>query len=266
MIDAAGMATTAVVSWLAFEAFMALPADTGTSPWSRFAGSGQVEPRSAGAMAMGARSDKRPESMPPLGQFDFGVSESNAPGEDLSGIPLEAEPEPEAHYDSLRELEAAFDAKYRPPPACTSWSSAAQMANCGNHRIRSRQAFIASGGKTLPGITDFQAPRTEGIGNSQASSGIDARAFDTWTTAPQAPAEGSDDGRREAGAGDYWEDPWPQGLPQGDSLPTVRRQSPENRNGTQFSDPQDWRRTWLQREDNPDADWRQEWLRNGTED
>jgi hypothetical protein len=53
-------------------------------------------------------------------------------------------------YKSLKELEAAFEDKYVPPPECYAWESNAKMVKCGNHRIRARRAFIDSGGEVTP--------------------------------------------------------------------------------------------------------------------
>ncbi len=53
-------------------------------------------------------------------------------------------------FRSVRELDAAFDAFYMPPPGCADPSSQADMVACANHRIRAREGYMAADTSTEP--------------------------------------------------------------------------------------------------------------------
>jgi restriction system protein len=139
--DAIGMLLAAGLLWAIYQWFVMLPAAPAGTPWSLL-GTGvdadqlarrlkDFKPQTPGAeVAQGKR---------PLGQFQFGP-----PGRIAD---LQSQIPGQRPYGSLRELEAAFEARYVPPPECYAWESNSQMVKCGNHRIRTRREFIASGGE-----------------------------------------------------------------------------------------------------------------------
>ena len=130
--------------WNTYEWFVQLPEAPTDWPWSllgRGSDSGLLARRLEG-IELSESGARLQEDDRPLGQFQFGP-----PGRIADLKPLVPGP---GSYGSLRELEAAFEAKYVPPPECYTWESNNQMVRCGNHRIRARRAFIASGGEETP--------------------------------------------------------------------------------------------------------------------
>jgi restriction system protein len=139
-----GMLLAIVVMWSACGWFLQLPDAPADGPWSLL-GAGRESDRMARlteGVGQSASGGQVPDGQRPLGQFQFGP-----PGR-ISDLPSRIRNQ--GSYGSLRELEAAFDAKYVPPPECYAWESNYQMVKCGNHRIRTRRAFIASGGEETP--------------------------------------------------------------------------------------------------------------------
>ncbi|MEA3277008.1 MAG: hypothetical protein U9Q81_17325 [Pseudomonadota bacterium] len=163
--DAAGILIALTTIFVAYRWFSDLPEKPADSPWALL-GSGRsdaggdhpangLKGTTPGASDVGAAGTE-----PPLGQFDFGPDD----------LPVSAADERPAsqqtveRHRSIHELEAAFDARYVPPPECYDWGSTARMATCGNHRIRARRAFIDSGGRLTPamfGSTALPQPETE---------------------------------------------------------------------------------------------------------
>jgi len=124
--------------------FLQLPKTSTYFPWSLLGAGGgsDVSVRRLGGIERSASNGRIPDGERPLGQFQFGP-----PGRIAE---LKSRIRTQGAYGSLQELEAAFDSKYVPPPECYAWESNSQMVKCGNHRIRARQAFIASGGEETP--------------------------------------------------------------------------------------------------------------------
>jgi hypothetical protein len=156
VLDLVGIALVSAGIWAGFQWFQSLPQQPDASPWALLgSGTGEI-----GRDAIGARPSPPDRDQRPLGQINYGGSWENRTPSPPVALPAE---EPVVEYRSIRELEAAFDSKYVPPPECYRWETTAEMAKCGNHRLRARRAFIESGGKITPemlgAIGTFEAYR-----------------------------------------------------------------------------------------------------------
>lgn len=154
IVDAVGVLIALAILWGAYDWFSTLPDAPTDTPWALLGASHDSE-----ALARRMQGIDRPppgarakEGERPLGQLQFGPSGLIAD--------LEAKAREKEGYNSLRELETAFDDKYVPPPECYAWESSDQMVKCGNHRIRARRDFIASGGEvTAAMLGSWEEPR-----------------------------------------------------------------------------------------------------------
>jgi hypothetical protein len=147
-----GMLLALALIWAVVLWFVRLPDEPDRAPWSLL-GSGRDEAKASGTQtSVAAASDPRGSDVEtrPLGRFDFGPPVLEILRERWHSTVWDrvAAPPPVVEYGSVHDLEAAFNADYVPPPECYHWSSTAQMAACGNHRMRARQAYIESNGRT----------------------------------------------------------------------------------------------------------------------
>jgi hypothetical protein len=268
--DAFGMLVAVAFLWSIYAWFLQLPDSPSATPWDllgsgsdsvvlarRLQGLGRT--RSAAEILKGER---------PLGQYQFGpppiffiLPDPNMPAPEIRHLSQEPE-EPVEVYHSLQELEAAFDAKYVPPPECFANGSSNLFVKCGNHRIRARRTFIANGGKITPTLLgSWEDPR---------AVLVEVRPQD-WRQSDPIEWEREDN----QGASRPWDEE--------DSLETDRYLHPEETSEpTRFEQQediaQDARRGWQldQRQESwldpprvqagksePELqrDWRQEWLR-----
>ena len=154
IVDAIGMLIASGILWGVYDWFSTLPDAPTDTPWALL-GAGhdsEVLARRMQGIDRPAPSARAKEGDRPLGQLQFGPSGRIAD--------LEAKAREKAGYNSLRDLETAFDDKYVPPPECYAWESNDQMVKCGNHRIRARRDFIASGGEvTAAMLGSWEEPR-----------------------------------------------------------------------------------------------------------
>lgn len=139
-------------------------------------------------------------------------------------------------YDSLRELEAAFDVKYVPPPECYGGDSPGLLVRCGNHRIRARRAFVASGG-VVSGMV---------LGSWDEPARIPSGEWRRWGSDGEARPEASARWDEAEGAWDYSDE----------VVQDVRQdaQTPSAPDG-------DWRRAWIEPARDSQQDWRDKWSR-----
>jgi len=148
--DLLGVLVTLGILWGLYEWFLQLPPDPEGSPWALLGAQSdsQALMRRLHGLENAQATAKMLAGDRPLGQYRFGPP----PGFLAMAkpeIPVQTT-EPVEVYHSLRELEEAFDAKYVPPPECYAYGSDSFLVKCGNHRIRARRDFIASGGKVTP--------------------------------------------------------------------------------------------------------------------
>ncbi|MGA7981932.1 MAG: hypothetical protein WCA32_17130 [Chromatiaceae bacterium] len=148
VLDAAGVLLALGLAWFGFQWLAALPDKPADSPWALLGSARTAEGPAAGGSKADAGGSKRDaaDSERPLGQFKFGPT--YVP--DTTDEPMQASKGGDTPADSkltIRELEAAFNATYIPPPDCNDWASKAQMVSCGNHRMRALREFVHSGGK-----------------------------------------------------------------------------------------------------------------------
>lgn len=148
--DFAGILAVSAGIWAGYQWFESLPTRPDASPWDLL-GTGRIDAAPDETQALeNTDAALRIAALPgggqkPLGQFNFGGSWEEAASN--ARKPASDEPEPVVEYRSITELEAAFNAKYVPPPECYDWDTNDQMVRCGNHRMRARRAFIESGGR-----------------------------------------------------------------------------------------------------------------------
>lgn len=152
LVDATGMLLAFGALWLVYEWFVDLPDAPANTPWALMGAGGDsavLARRLEGLQLPGAGAGAVDR---PLGQFQFGPAGTIAE--------MEAAAASRNGYQNLRELESAFDEKYVPPPECYAWESNDQMVRCGNHRIRARRDFVASGGEVSPAMLgSWEEPR-----------------------------------------------------------------------------------------------------------
>lgn len=249
--DAVGILIALAIIFAAYRWFSDLPKQPADSPWALL-GSGRsdagVDHATNGKKGTTptASQDLTVEADPPLGQFDFGP-------DDLPVSFTDEKPSPRENverYRSIQELEAAFDAKYVSPPECYQWGSSAQMASCGNHRIRARRAFIESGGRLAPAMFGAAAPlppQTEPYRLEMRGEDAQGTWRQDWRGDPGRQSwEDSSRGwaeEQQSEAGRDWRQPWTD---------EVQKQ-PE----------QDWRKSWLQESpQDREGDWRRQGLRD----
>jgi hypothetical protein len=220
IIDAVGILIALGALWGICVWFLTLPEAPGNSPWTLLgAGSGSAELVKRLHGLERSRSVRNLAGQRPLGQFQFGPPSGYLISE---AQPPPVEPEPVEVYHSLRELETAFDEKYVPPPECYAYESNYLLVRCANHRIRTRRAFIESGGK------------------------VTATLLGSWEEPPSVVIQALPRDEQPYEQGDWQEDKPPEADPGSGETP-----EPE----------QDWRQEWLQQPDqDSDGDWRQEWM------
>ena len=150
LTNAAGMFFGAAVLGAVLVWFTRLPDEPSQAPWSllgsQYADQEQTTEKTeedAAPVHAGGHGITRP-----LGQFEFGPPLSELRFNAWATGSGDSSLIPPIEYHSIHELEAAFNASYLPPAECYNWTSTAQMAACGNHRIRARRAFIESNGRT----------------------------------------------------------------------------------------------------------------------
>ena len=129
------------LAWVGYHGLASLPAAPLASPWARL-GQGRAAVDSSPSLA------SRLEN-PPVGQLRYGPELRPSPPAAEETAPVWIEAAPAVVFYSLRELETAFETQYRPPPDCHIAYTPEHRARCGNHRLRARQAFLASRGQTL---------------------------------------------------------------------------------------------------------------------
>jgi restriction system protein len=261
MADLVGVLLTSAGIWAAYQWFQSLPEQPAESPWALL-GSGQyASANPSPSSQVGAPATLDETAQRPLGQFNFGGDwhPDAAPAE-----PAAAEEPVVEEYHSIRELEAAFNVKYVPPPECYDWQSNAQMVTCGNHRMRARRGFIESGGKMTPEMlgaaspsSGYQptVPRGEPIPDWRFEQ-TQGPAYDEPTWPPPWQQPGGPDGE--------WT-PEPTQAPAPEQRPDWAWDAPESQDGDGFQ-PQDqgarrdWRTEQARREE---QDWRQDqdWTR-----
>lgn len=253
--DILGMLLSAGVLWSTYEWFLLLPNAPADASWSLL-GTGvdsDLLARRLGGVERSSFGGRMPDGERPLGQFRFGP-----PGR-ISDLPSRARGQ--GNYGSLGELEAAFDSMYVPPPECYAWESNEQMVKCGNHRIRTRKAFIASGGEETPMLL-----------GAWEDPGENWRPYDQWAQhqggerdqawQPYAPEASGPSWRRggeqdvsRVGDREHELEPyqdWRQELARGWGREMVEQPQPPQR--------QDWRQDWIRRPaQQPDGDWRGNW-------
>jgi restriction system protein len=160
IVDAIGILIAIGILWGIYGWFLELSDTPDRTPWALLGAHSDSESLVRRLQGLGqARSVAEIlEGKRPLGQYRFGPP----PGflaETEPEIPQQEE-EPVEIYHSLHELEAAFDAKYVPPPECYASDSNSLFVKCGNHRIRARREFIESGGKvTATLLGGWEEPR-----------------------------------------------------------------------------------------------------------
>jgi len=256
--DAVGILVAMGIFWGIYQWFLLLPGEPTDTPWALLGAGGKSEDFLKGMQGFtpSQSSVPIPEGDPPLGHFQFG------PAPDFP-ITTEAEIQmqggPAEVYHSLRELETAFEARYVPPPECYAYESSTQMVKCGNHRIRARRTFIASGGKvtsTLLGGWEETPP----ISTEMRPEDWRQDGQVTWQ---HGSSREWDQGREQDGSQEGG-----QGLQRGSdqdlSLGSDRRTARDQ------SD-QDLRREWIRRPNqdpgqDPGQDWRRNWPQSTEED
>jgi hypothetical protein len=152
VLDGVGIALSLALAWFGIQWLAALPAQVDSSPWALLGTGRTSESTTADAAAAGSatRNSKQATSAPerPLGQFQFGPAYvPNLPDQAADAKQGTSADASDGQQLSLRELEAAFNANYIPPPECNEWASRAQLVSCGNHRMRALQEFVQSGGQ-----------------------------------------------------------------------------------------------------------------------
>jgi hypothetical protein len=252
--NAAGMLLALGVIAALFVWFTRLPDSAATGYWSRLANQ-EGTPAAAGTRELddnARRSDAGDSDARPFGRFDFGPPVT-APLENgwttsragLAGFGEgvgEGVGEGFGENRSIQALEAAFEASYVPPPECYNWTSRAQMAACGNHRMRARRVFIDSGGRTFDSALygDGSPPMTRGAPHNW-------RAEQRWRESQTERAQTW--GNRPIEVPDAWpgaQTRQPMGHWDAEALP---------------SDEGDWRSDWRRRDrQHSSGDWRSEWL------
>ncbi len=242
--DIIGMLFATGLLWNTYEWFGQLPEAPSDWPWSLLGGgsdSGLLARRLEG-IELSESGSRLQEGDRPLGQFQFGP-----PGRIADLKPLVPGP---GSYGSLRELEAAFEAKYVPPPECYTWESNKQMVRCGNHRIRARREFIASGGEETPMLFGSWEEPSENW--RPYEEWIQQQGGETqWQPYPSAERERQQaDGREfvQPGAPEYALEP-----------DQDRRREDDPRSGRQSDPEPDPQRSWRQESA---ADWRQDFSRD----
>lgn len=248
--DAVGIAISLGALWLIYEQFLQLPDAPTDTPWALLGTGSGSEALTRRLKSLG-RTDPAASLLKdgrPLGQYRFGPplgylkqTEANAQ--------VPAWKEPVEVYRSLRELEAAFEAKYVPPPECYAYESDSLFVKCGNHRIRARRTFIDSGGKVTPTLLgSWEEPRAVVMELPLQ----DWQRDDAETRPEAAFGEWDRDHRwdRIPEPAEPWREEWQQ-------VP-VERPAPE---------PQpDWEREWAQEpEHDPDRSWQREWTPQSTQ-
>jgi hypothetical protein len=268
-LDAVGMILALALAWLGYQSIAALPNRTNDSPWAHMGTARTTGDSSQASSAVPKDSDAAATSSArPLGQFDFGPAYvPNIPATRTGPQEEQAsrqQPKGVAPVDqdlTIRELEAAFNANYIPPPECNDWASRAQMVSCGNHRMRALRAFVQGGGKMNQAM--LGGPIELEPGAEQAGQRSDARR-----SSQQRP----DDWREEARRLDQWGQPvGPRpGRQQGWSPDTPgtysHRVRPMQRAGgpSSYRQPLTWRQEQARRdrpgaEGDPDSAEQQDW-------
>jgi len=284
--DAVGILVSCGLIWAAVARFLALPEAPNATPWALL-GTGSDSERLATYLegVAGTHSAARILAAErPLGQFRFGpppgfLAKTRPP--EAEAAPAGAPPAEVVTYASLRELEAAFDVKYVPPPECYGGSdSLSLMVKCGNHRIRARSAFVASGGKVggmmlgswdepvVPPAQVLSGGGLEREGAGAAGPGAGGRAGEVREETRTYADESARDWRQEWESSSADLDPqraWIRSAP--DPGQDWRQEWTPARQpaavGTRDS-ARDWRQDWAptpKPAQDPAEDWRQEWTR-----
>jgi hypothetical protein len=178
----------------------------------------------------------------PLGQFQFGPPGLIA---DLPGAGFGYDQTGEA-YQSLHDLEAAFDDRYVPPPECYAFESDALMVKCANHRIRARREFIESRGQITPMLLgSWEEPR-DGLAQTRPQEWREYKGSE-WDQ--YVPADEPDDREYYQGWGSQ---PY-----------QVQEATPGPEQDWRQSDPQVQHRDWEQAQrQHPRSDWRRQYARD----
>ena len=277
--------------WGIYEWFAQLPDAPADTPWALLGADSSSEVLRERLQGLGRT---RPAAQTldggrPLGQYQFGP-----PTEFLIAAEpeMQAPAEPLEVYHSLRELEMAFKAKYVPPPECYAYESSNLLVKCGNHRIRARHTFIASGGKVTPTLLgSWEEPRPvlsdirpEDWHRTDAG-GWHQESTQDWEQ--DWHENGDQESRRPW---DQWYAPEPNPTVANTFEPVPTRRQVEFAQDTQWDlqrrhrqDPgldwrqdaaqqpapepeQDWRREWLQEPAwGSDGEWRREWAPEPTQ-
>jgi restriction system protein len=262
--DAVGVLVAIGILWGVYEWFSLLPDTPADTPWALLGTSGD-SPALARRMQELSRtvpSIQIQDGKQTLGQFRFGP-----PGL-IADLQAELSAQGDGVYNGLRELEAAFEAKYVPPPECYAWASDNQMVKCGNHRIRTRRAFIDSGGQvTATLLGSWEEPREVLTQASQQDWRLDERQDRQQDTDRDRNGDQAWDQdwrwSQEQGSRQLWDQEhvpepgqdWRQELGQG------WRQGPAE--GPPLEPQEDWRQEWTRRPAPDQAqDWRQDWLQS----
>ena len=200
ILDGVGMILALALAWFGYQSIAALPNRTHDSPWAHMGAARTTgdTPRTSSAVPEDSGAEAT-SSARPLGQFDFGPAYvPNIPATQTSPKEEQASQQPgsEVPVDqhlTIRELEAAFNANYIPPPECNDWASRAQMVSCGNHRMRALREFVQSGGKMNQAM--LGGPIEPEPGAEQPGQGIDV---------PPSDQQHPDDWRDEARQLNQW--------------------------------------------------------------
>lgn len=250
IVDAVGILIAMGILWGVYDWFATLPDTPTDTPWALMGtgGDSEVLARRSRGLQRSGLGDDAPDSEGPLGQFQFGPSGLIAD--------LEAKARERAGYHGLRELENAFDDKYVPPPECFAWESSDQMVKCGNHRIRARRDFIASGGEVTPTLLgSWEEPR----GGWDPDSSTEQNTRQHWDQEYALEPDGD------------WQPGYRQGRQNGLRRPEVEDppqtawdrvdQRPPDIDWQRES-PREWRQVPAEPPPlEPQQDWRQDWLR-----
>jgi hypothetical protein len=199
ILDAAGMLFALGLGWIGYQSLAALPNRTGESPWALV---GTARTPEEGPQSSADQS-KSPTTEPasavePLGEFDFGPPYTPSMSADhVNRQEVQAVENPQwetgvGQNASIRDLEAAFNANYIPPPECSDWASQEQMVSCGNHRMRALREFVRSGGKMNQAMLGAPIDAVQGEQQQRGDR-----------TSPPAP-QGPDTWREEASQLDQW--------------------------------------------------------------
>jgi hypothetical protein len=239
VVDTLGMVLALGLVWVSWEWFDALPASpvSSHSPWSLLGKSRTLTESASGEKRNGG-------SLRPLGQMAYGPEFPLAVPPEQAGRPLVSEPDPVEVFRSIRELEDAFNARYVPPSSCYDWSDSGGLAECGNHRIRARRAFIASNGRTM---VPSQQPEP------QPATG------DSWAAVPEdEPASRARKNRWSLSSEDYGREPDPGPILQWQSELTEDPLPDETRRPWRDETPDPYTSWWPPRNSGSVSTWRDE--------